>query len=116
VESHFETLRERTREQRRLLLVSRNINFVDVAGAETLVREARKRRADNGQLYLQGLRQPVEDVLKNGGFFKELGSENVFRSKRDAISGIFPMLDRSICERCSARIFEECASIPPRGK
>jgi len=116
VESHFETLRERTREQRRLLLVSRNINFVDVAGAETLVREARKRRAENGQLYLQGLRQPVEDVLKNGGFFKELGSENVFRSKRDAISGIFPMLDRSICERCSARIFEECASIPPRGK
>ncbi|MGH8737123.1 MAG: SulP family inorganic anion transporter [Burkholderiales bacterium] len=113
VESHFDTLRERTREQRRLLLISRNINFVDVAGAETLVREARKRRWENGQLYLQGLRQPVEDVLKNGGFMHELGTENVFRSKRDAISAIFAQLDRAICAHCSARIFEECASLPP---
>jgi len=113
VESHFDTLRERAREQRRLLLVSRNINFVDVAGAETLVREARKRRSDHGQLYLQGLRLPVEDVLKNGGFMKELGPENAFRSPRDAISGIFPQLDRAICARCKARIFEECASLPP---
>ena len=113
VESHFDTLRERTREQRRLLLVSRNINFVDVAGAEALVREARKRRWDNGQLYLQGLRQPVEDVLKNGGFMDELGAENVFRGKRDAIASIFAQLDRAICARCTVRIFEECASLPP---
>ncbi len=113
VESHFDTLRELTREQRRLLLVSRNINFVDVAGAEALVREARKRRWENGQLYLQGLRQPVEDVLRNGGFMGELGTENMFRSKRDAIAAIFAQLDRAICARCSARIFEECASLPP---
>jgi len=113
VESHFDTLRERTRSQRRLLLVSRNINFVDVAGAEALVREARKRRWDNGQLYLQGLRQPVENVLKNGGFLDELGAENVFRSKRDAISAIFAQLDRAICARCTARIFQECATLPP---
>ena len=113
VESHFDTLRERTREQRRLLLVSRNINFVDVAGAEALVREARKRRWDNGQLYLQGLRQPVENVLKNGGFIEELGAENVFRTKREAISDIFEQLDRAICARCTARIFRECATLPP---
>ena len=113
VESHFDTLRERTREQRRLLLVSRNINFVDVAGAEALVREARKRRWDNGQLYLQGLRQPVENVLKNGGFIEELGAENVFRTKREAISAIFAQLDRAICARCTARIFRECATLPP---
>ena len=113
VESHFDTLRELTREQRRLLLVARNINFVDVAGAEALVREARKRRWDNGQLYLQGLRQPVDDVLNNGGFIEELGKENVFRSKREAISAIFAQLDRAICARCKARIFEECAALPP---
>ena len=113
VESHFDTLRERTREQRRLLIVSRNINFVDVAGAEALVREARKRRRENGDLYVQGLRQPVEDVLRNGGFMEELGDKNVFRTKHDAIAGIFGQLDRAICARCSARIFEECAFLPP---
>jgi SulP family sulfate permease len=113
VEAHFETLRQLTREQRRLLLVSRNINFVDVAGAETLVREARKRRWENGQLFLQGLRQPVEQVLKNSGFIDELGPENVFRTKREAIAAIFAQLDRSICARCRARIFDECATLPP---
>jgi len=113
VESHFDTLRELTREQRRLLLISRNINFVDVAGAEALLREARKRRWDNGQLYLQGLRQPVENVLKNGGFIEELGPENMFRGKREAIAAIFAQLDRAICARCTARIFQECATLPP---
>ncbi|MGE5128737.1 MAG: SulP family inorganic anion transporter [Sphingomonadaceae bacterium] len=113
VEAHFETLRQLTREQRRLLLVSRNINFVDVAGAETLVREARKRRLENGQLFLQGLRQPVEQVLRNSGFIDELGPENVFRTKREAIAAVFAQLDRSICARCRARIFDECAALPP---
>jgi SulP family sulfate permease len=40
----------------------------------------------------------------------------VFRGKREAIGGVFTRLDRSICARCRARIFEECASVPgPEG-
>lgn len=113
VESHFETLREVTPEQRHLLIVARNINFVDVAGAEVLLREARKRRSDGGQLYLQGTRQPVEDVLRNCGFMQEIGEQNVFRSKDEAIAAVFGRLDRAICARCTARIFQECASLPP---
>jgi SulP family sulfate permease len=113
VETHLETLRERTLEQRHLLIVSRNINFVDVAGAEALVREARLRRAAGGRLYLQGLRQPVELVLRNGHFLEAIGEENVFRGKRDAMAAIFNRLDRDVCARCRARIFRECATLPP---
>jgi len=113
VETHFDTLRELTRDQRHLLIVARNINFVDVAGAETLVREARKRGASGGRLYLQGLRQPVEHVLRRGKFLAEIGEENVFRSKRKALATIFDRLDRDICARCHARVFTECASLPP---
>lgn len=113
VETHFDTLRELTRDQRHLLIVARNINFVDVAGAETLVREARKRGASGGRLYVQGLRQPVEHVLRRGDFLAEIGEENVFRSKRKALATIFDRLDRDICARCHARIFTECASLPP---
>jgi len=113
VETHFDTLRERTREQKHLLIVARNINFVDVAGAETLVREARKRAASEGRMYVQGLRQPVEHVLRRGKFLDEIGEENVFRSKRKALATIFDRLDRNICARCHARIFTECASLPP---
>jgi len=113
VESHFETLREITRDQKHLLLISRNVNFVDVAGAEALLREARKRRWDNGQLYLQGTRQPVEDVLRNCGFMEEIGEQNVFRTKAEAITAVFGRLDRAVCARCTARIFQECSALPP---
>jgi SulP family sulfate permease len=113
VETHLETLRERTRDQKHLLIVARNINFVDVAGAEALVRESRLRRAAGGRLYLQGLRQPVERVLRNGRFLEAIGEENVFRGKRDATAEIFARLDRDICARCRVRIFRECATLPP---
>jgi SulP family sulfate permease len=113
IEGHFATLRERASAQKHLLVVARNINFVDVAGAQALAREARARRAMGGRLYLQGLRLPVEDVLRNGGFIVEIGAENVFRGKREALAAIFSRLDRSVCARCRARIFEECAALPP---
>jgi SulP family sulfate permease len=113
VESHMDTLRNVSREQKHLLLACRNVNFIDVAGAEALAHEARKRRWDGGRLYLYGLRLPVEDVLKNSGLIAEIGEEQIFRSKREAIATIFGRLDRSTCARCQARIFEECATLPP---
>ena len=113
-ESHLETLRDIAREQKHLLIVARNINFIDVAGAEALAREARARRWPGGRLSLQGLRQPVEDVLRNSGILAEIGPENVFRDKPEAIARIFERLDPGICARCRARIFEECASRPLR--
>lgn len=113
VESHMDTLRDVARDQKHLLLVCRNINFIDVAGAEALAHEARKRRWGGGRLYLYGLRQPVEDVLTNSGLAAEIGEEQIFRTKREAIATVFGGLDRSICARCHARIFEECAALPP---
>jgi SulP family sulfate permease len=112
VESHLETLRELARDQKHLLLATRSVNFIDVAGAELLVREARKRRWDHGQLYVQGARVPVEAALRNGGFLDELDSKNLFRSKRDAIPAIVAQLDHAICARCTARVFQECARLP----
>ena len=113
VESHLDTLREVAPGQKHLLLIARNVNFVDVAGAEALAHEARKRRWDGGTLALQGLRQPVVGVLRNSGLLSEIGEENVFRSKNEAIAALFTRLDRGVCASCEARIFQECASLPP---
>jgi len=114
VESHFDTLRAVAREQKHLLVVARNINFLDIAGGEALAREARARRWLGGRLWLQGLRQPAEDLLRKSGFMAEVGEDAVFRDKREAIARIFDKLDPGICARCRARIFEECASRPLR--
>lgn len=114
VESHFDTLRAVAAEQKHLLVVARNINFLDIAGAEALVREARARRWRGGRLWLQGLRLPAEDVLRNGKYLSEIGEDAVFRDKREAIARIFDKLDPGVCARCRARIFEECPTRPLR--
>src|SRR5438093_833722 len=116
VERHLDTLREHSPGQKHLLLMSKSINFVDMAGAELLTEEARRRRAGGGQLYFYSLRKPVEELLERGGYMAELGRENVFRGKREAIGGVFTRLDLSICATSPARIFQECASVPGPGE
>jgi SulP family sulfate permease len=99
-------------QQKHLLILARSINFVDVAGAELLVDEARRRRAMGGRLYLHQVKELTCETLKRGGYREEIGAENVFDSKRQAIATIFDRLDRKICTRCDKRIFRECASVP----
>ncbi len=70
------------------------------------------RRRDGGDLYLYSLRNPVEQVLDKGGYLGEIGRDHLFRGKREAFRGVFDRLDRSICATCTARIFEECRTLP----
>ena len=98
--------------QKHLLLMSKSVNTVDLAGADLLLREARKRRAEGGDLYFYSLRVPVSRMLKECGYLDELGRDHMFRGKRQAFNQVFQRLDRSICATCTARIFEECATIP----
>ncbi|MBE0620706.1 MAG: SulP family inorganic anion transporter [Burkholderiales bacterium] len=113
VDTHFDMLRETRPDQKHLLLLAKSINFVDVAGAELLAHEAWRRRKMGGQLYFYSMRQPVRDMLERSGHIDQIGRENVFAGKHEAISGVFARLDRSICSTCRARIFNECASLPP---
>jgi len=57
----------------------------------------------------------VCSILKRGGFVDQLGAENIFVTKLDAIHSIFGRLDKSICERCDKRIFMECQQIEYKG-
>jgi SulP family sulfate permease len=113
VETHFETLREVAPGHKHLLVMAKSINFVDMPGAALLAAEAAKRRAAGGRLYLYSIRQPVEDMLRRGGYLREIGEDAVFHAKEHAIAGVFAQLDRSVCARCTARIFLECATLPP---
>jgi SulP family sulfate permease len=109
---HLDTLRGHAPGQKHLVVMSKSINFVDVAGAELLAHEARRRRADGGALYFYGMRQGAREALERGGQIEEIGRESIFTSKRELVAGVFARLDRSICARCTARIFEECRSVP----
>jgi SulP family sulfate permease len=88
------------------------VNFVDVAGAELFAQEAERRRHAGGGLYLVTLKPRACEALTRGDYFREIGAENTFDSKSEALASIVPALDPLICRSCKARIFQECAQQP----
>ena len=100
-------------QQKHLLIMAKSINFVDIAGAELLVQEARRRRENGGRLYFYSLRVAAEEMLGKEPFISVIGKDAIFHTKRDAIHEVFNRLDRGICASCTKRIFEECRSLPP---
>ncbi len=98
-----------------LLLIGSGINFVDVAGAELLLREAQAQRDLAGALYLCSLKPGVMAMLERTGFLERLGRENIFATKHAAIETIDGRLDSAICSTCPARIFTECKVFLPDG-
>jgi SulP family sulfate permease len=108
VREMFRRFREHYPEQKQLILLTKGINHVDIAGAELLLDEATTRRITGGDMYLYRLKDSATDVLDRGGNMDKLNRENMFDSKEDAIHQIFSRLDKSICQRCDKRIFLEC--------
>ena len=115
VQSEFARLRGQNPEQKHLMIIGNSINFIDIAGAELLAQEAKRRRQMGGGLYISKVKAEVCGILKRGGFIEDLGSENIFVTKTDAIETIFRKLDRSICEHCDKRIFNECRAVEYKG-
>jgi SulP family sulfate permease len=72
-----------------VLVVCDGINFIDVAGAEMLVNEVKRRRNLGGGLYLVGLKAAAADILQRGGYIKEIKEEAIFTSRTEAIKTIF---------------------------
>jgi len=107
--------RESAPQRRHVLLIGSGINFIDVAGAELLVAEAKLTREWGGVLYLCNLKRAVRDLLERGGFIDLIGREAVFDGKDEAIRAIYARLDSARCRSCEARIFTECASALPDG-
>jgi SulP family sulfate permease len=103
-------------QQKHLLIVATGINFIDVAGAEMLAQEARRRRQLGGGLYLYRAKDAVQATLERGGYLKDIGAQNLFSVKTRAIGAIYPHLDSAICRRCTLRIFKECNIRLPDGE
>ena len=82
-----------------------------MAGAEMLVLENRRLRARGGGLYFCGLKSSVWQFIAEGRYVRAIGPDAFFDHKSHAIAAIFKKLDESICERCSRRVFRECAPV-----
>lgn len=97
--------------KKHLLIISSGINFVDVAGAETIVQEAKRRQQIGGGLYFVKMKAEARKLLEKGDYAEVINDEHIFESKTEAIQGVFNQLDKEICRQCDKRIFHECQSI-----
>jgi len=97
---------------RHILIIATSINFVDLAGAEMLAQEAKRLRQMGGGLYFSSNKKKVCSFLDKGGFIDEIGQDNFFGDKTEAINTLYKRLDRSLCKQCKNRIFDECKQDP----
>ncbi len=116
VQHHLEQVDEADPRQKHVLIVASGINFVDMAGAEMLAREAERRRRMGGGLYFYRMKDAVQSLLARGGYLKEIGEDNLFPVKSRPVATIYLKLDPEVCRNCKARIFRECHISLPNGE
>jgi len=105
-------LRAPANSAKHLLVMSKSMNFIDLAAADMWRAEMITRRSAGGDLYFHRPRAPVLELWQRIGFLAELGADHIFPAKRIAIATIFERLDRGICAHCTIRVFEECQGLP----
>ncbi|HEC28551.1 MAG TPA: SulP family inorganic anion transporter [Gammaproteobacteria bacterium] len=116
VEETFDMIEAKYPEQKHLAIITKGINFTDLTGGDALVKEAERRRARGGDLYLVDVKKGLWDSLEKSGSIDGIGARNIIQTKTAAITAIFQKLDKNICRTCTARIFRECASIKKEEK
>jgi len=99
-----------------ILIIGSSIGFIDLAGVEMLAQEAKRLRAMGGGLYFCKTKKAVCEFLENSHLIEEIGTDNFFPEKKDAIAAIFTRLDAEKCRQCTARIFHECKLIPAKAE
>ncbi|MEP6656411.1 MAG: SulP family inorganic anion transporter [Betaproteobacteria bacterium] len=75
-----------------IVLIGSGMNFIDVAGAELLLQEARRARDAGSALYLCSLKPPVWELLDRGGYLDAFGRDRVFETREQALERIEGMV------------------------
>ncbi len=91
-----------------ILIVSSGISFIDLAGVGALINEHNRLKKRNGGLYFVGLKAYVYEFVAKSYFVQKIGINNFFDTKTEAISSIYKILDKQVCNNCDALIFKEC--------
>lgn len=91
-----------------VVIVAPAINFIDVAGAEMLAQEARRRRRLGGGLYFWRMKDTVRQFLRQGEYLKDIGEGGFFDTGSNITGALYWTFNPDICRSCKSRIFAEC--------
>ena len=110
VQQALQQIDEDNPQQKSVLIAAASLNTIDIAGAEMLAQEARRRRRIGGGLYFYRLNQPTYEFLRQGDYVQDIGEAAFFPVMTNVTEIIYRTLDPDICRSCSKRIFRECNS------
>lgn len=116
VQQALQQIDEINPQQKSVLIVGSGMNFVDVAGAEMLAQEAKRRRKMGGGLYFYRLKDSVYKFLRQGDYLKDIGEGSFFPANSNVTMAVFNTLDPEICRNCKTRIFNACKTGLPDGE
>ena len=116
VRSGLMQIDENNPRQKTVMILGTGINFVDVAGAEMLAQEARRRRKMGGGLYFYRCKESIYKFLRKADKLDDIGESGFFPVMSNWIKPIYATLDPEICRTCKARIFSECHDKLPDGE
>ena len=116
VQSSLMKIDEIEPQKKSVLIVASGISFVDVAGAEMLAQEARRRRKMGGGLYFYRCRDEIYKFLRKSDKLDDIGAGGFFPTMSNWIKPVYSTLDPDICRNCTARIFSECHDYLPDGE
>lgn len=102
--------------QKTVMIVASGINFVDVAGAEMLAQEARRRHKMGGGLYFYRCKDSIYQFLRKSDKLDDIGAGGFFPAMSNWIKTVYSTLDPEVCRTCKARIFSECHDKLPNGE
>jgi SulP family sulfate permease len=108
VQAALQQIDEENPQQKSVLIAAASLSYVDIAGAEVLAQEARRRRRLGGGLYFYRLNAGVQQFLRQGGYTHDIGAGAFFPVMTDVTRALYWTLNPDICRNCKTRIFKEC--------
>ena len=115
VEKEFRRIAEERPGQKHFGLMLDGAVGVDLAGADLLIQEAKRREARGGQLYIGVRYPPIRRQLARFHVPREIGRKHIFRRKTEMLPKLVANLDLDICATCTTRVFRECPKVPDFG-
>jgi len=108
IQAALQQIDEDNPQQKSALIAAASLSYVDIAGAEVLAQEARRRRRLGGGLYFYRLDSRVQQFLRQGGYARDIGEGAFFPVMTDVTRALYWTLNPDICRTCKTRIFKEC--------
>jgi SulP family sulfate permease len=108
VQQALQQIDEDNPQQKSVLIAAASLNTIDIAGAEVLAQEARRRRRMGGGLYFYRLNTANYQFLREGDYLKDIGEGAFFPVMTNVTGSLYWTLDPDICRTCKTRIFVEC--------